>query len=227
MNRPLTRYPRRRAFAAPLFLWLLLLWPATPVPGGSPPVLLVVGDSLSAAYGMETARGWVALLEERILTGGWSYRVVNASISGDTTRGGRSRLASLLERHRPAVVVIELGGNDGLRGIPPEETERNLEAMVRAADSAGARVLLVGIRLPPNYGTAFNERFRAVFGNVAARQGVPLVPFLLEGVGGDPGLMLEDGIHPRAEAQPRLLENVWPRLEPLLGQPTGAPVPAS
>ncbi|MCU0936711.1 MAG: GDSL-type esterase/lipase family protein, partial [Gammaproteobacteria bacterium] len=127
-----------------MLLWLV--WPSAPALAATPPVLLVVGDSLSAAYGMETARGWVALLQERIAAGGWPYRVVNASISGDTTRGGRSRLASLLERHRPALVVVELGGNDGLRGVPPEETERNLEAMVRAAAESGARVLLVGIR---------------------------------------------------------------------------------
>ncbi len=210
-----------------IILYLALAWLPAPVFAASPPVLVVVGDSLSAAYGMETARGWVALLQARTAAGGWPHRVVNASISGDTSRGGRSRLPAVLERHRPAVVVIELGGNDGLRGIPPEETERNLEAMVEAARGAGARVLLVGIRLPPNYGPAFAERFGAAFANVAVRQGVPLVPFLLEGVGGNPDLMLEDGIHPRAEAQPRLLANVWPYLEPLLGEPANASVPAT
>jgi acyl-CoA thioesterase-1 len=221
----------RTPFRLPAAVHLLLAWAfalfLTPALAASPPVLVVVGDSLSAAYGMETARGWVALLQARAAERGWPHRVVNASISGDTTRGGRSRLAGVLERHRPAVVVIELGGNDGLRGIPPEESERNLEAMVQEAQGAGARVLLVGIRLPPNYGPAFAERFGAAFGNVATRQGVPLVPFLLEGVGGNPELMLEDGIHPRAEAQPRLLENVWPYLEPLLAEPGRGSLPAA
>ncbi|MBP7711589.1 MAG: arylesterase [Gammaproteobacteria bacterium] len=206
--------------------WLLLtllLGLAQPGSAGPAPVVLVLGDSLSAAYGMDTRQGWVALLQARLAREGWPHRVVNASISGDTTRGGRARLGAALERHRPALVLIELGGNDGLRGIAVEETGRNLESMVREARAAGARVLLVGIRLPPNYGPVYGERFRRVFEELAEREGVPLVPFLLEGVGGDPELMLEDGIHPRAEAQPRLLENVWPRLVPVLER-SGMPV---
>ena len=199
-----------------LLLILLLGFAPPGFAAGPGPVVLVLGDSLSAAYGMETRQGWVALLQARLADEGWPHRVVNASISGDTTRGGRARLGAALERHRPVLVLIELGGNDGLRGIAVEETGRNLEGMVRAARAAGARVLLVGIRLPPNYGPVYGERFHRIFEEVAEREGVPLVPFLLEGVGGDPELMLEDGIHPRAEAQPRLLENVWPRLVPVL-----------
>ena len=210
--------------AGPRWLLLtLLLGLAQPGSAGPAPVVLVLGDSLSAAYGMETRQGWVALLQARLAGEGWPHRVVNASISGDTTRGGRARLGQALERHRPALVLIELGGNDGLRGIAVEETGRNLESMVREARAAGARVLLVGIRLPPNYGPVYGERFRRVFEELAEREGVPLVPFLLEGVGGDPELMLEDGIHPRAEAQPRLLENVWPWLVPVLER-SGMPV---
>jgi len=180
------------------------------------PIILVVGDSLSAAYGMATASGWVTLLQDRLAERGFPHQVVNASISGDTTRGGRSRLTAALARHRPALVVLELGANDGLRGLPPEETERNLAAMIEEVKGRGAQVLLVGIRLPPNYGPVFTERFRAIFPALAERDGVQLVPFLLEGVAGRPDLMLEDGIHPRPEAQRRVLDNVWPHLDPLL-----------
>ena len=214
--------PRRSAGLRWFFL-TVLLGLAPPGSAAPAPVVLVLGDSLSAAHGMEIGRGWVALLQARLAGEGWPHRVVNASIGGDTTRGGRARLGAALESHRPALVVIELGGNDGLRGIAVEETGRNLESMVREARAGGARVLLVGIRLPPNYGPVYGERFRRVFEELAEREGVPLVPFLLEGVAGDPELMLEDGIHPRAEAQPRLLENVWPRLVPVL-ETSGMPV---
>lgn len=205
----------------------LLLWGAAalPVAAADEGVLLVVGDSLSAAYGMDPARGWVALLESRLAAAGLPRRVVNASISGDTTRGGLSRLPAALERHRPGVVIVALGGNDGLRGVPVEETERNLAAMIEAARSTGARVVLVGIRLPPNYGPVYTGRFESLFARLAERYGVPLVPFLLEGVATHPDLMLEDGIHPRPEAQPRLLENVWRHLEPVLREGGGGPPP--
>jgi acyl-CoA thioesterase-1 len=180
------------------------------------PIVLVVGDSLSAAYGFDLERGWVALLQARLRATGLPHRVVNASISGDTTRSGRGRLPAELERHRPALVMLQLGGNDGLRGVPIAESEGNLAAMIEAGRAAGAQVLLVGIRLPPNYGASYTEPFRAMFPRLAARYGVPLVPFLLEGVAGDREWMQDDGIHPRAEAQSRLLENVWGLLQGLL-----------
>jgi acyl-CoA thioesterase-1 len=210
---------------------LLLVLAASGAPAGlarERPVLLVVGDSLSAAYGIESARGWVALLEARLQARGYPHQVVNASISGDTTRGGRSRLPAALERHAPALVVLALGGNDGLRGLPLAETERNLAAMIEASRARGARLLLVGIRLPPNYGPAYSEAFRAIYPRLAERYGLPLVPFLLEGVGGDAQLMQADGLHPRAEAQTRILENVWRELAPLLAPEAAArSVPAT
>ncbi|MDD3449023.1 MAG: arylesterase [Gammaproteobacteria bacterium] len=199
-----------------ILLLALGAWGLPAAADSSAPALLVLGDSLSAGYGIDPARGWVARLERRLSGDGRPWRVVNASISGDTTRGGRARLPELLDRWRPALVVIELGGNDGLRGISPEEMRANLEAMVDLAGERDARVLLVGVRLPPNYGPAYIDAFAAVFREVARSRGVPLVPRLLDGVGGDDGLMQEDGIHPTAEAQPRLLENVWPALAPLL-----------
>lgn len=207
--------PRLRHGPAILLL-ILGVWGLPAVAAPAAPVLLVLGDSLSAGYGIDPARGWVAQLEQRLNGDGRPWRVVNASISGDTTRGGRARLPELLERWRPALVVIELGGNDGLRGISLEEMRANLEAMVDLALEREARVLLVGVRLPPNYGPLYIDAFAAVFREVARTRGVPLVPRFLDGVGGDDGLMQEDGIHPTAEAQPRLLENVWPALAPLL-----------
>jgi acyl-CoA thioesterase-1 len=193
-------------------------------PAAEAPVVLVVGDSLSAAYGMEAGRGWVALLQGRIAERGLPHQVVNASISGDTTRGGVSRLPAALERHRPALVVLELGGNDGLRGVPLAETEANLAALIERAQVAGAGVLLAGIQIPPNYGPAYTERFRRIYPSLAERYRVALVPFLLEGVAGEGALMQEDGIHPRAEAQGRILDNVWAELEPLL---TGEGTPSA
>lgn len=199
-----------------ILLLTLGVWGPPAVATPAAPVLLVLGDSLSAGYGIDPARGWVARLEQRLNGDGRPWRVVNASISGDTTRGGRARLPALLERWRPGLVVIELGGNDGLRGISLEEMRANLEAMVALALDQDARALLVGVRLPPNYGPVYIDAFAAVFREVAQSRGVPLVPRLLDGVGGDDTLMQEDGIHPTAEAQPRLLENVWPALAPLL-----------
>jgi acyl-CoA thioesterase-1 len=196
---------------------------------GARPVVLVVGDSLSAAYGMDPAQGWVALLAARIAERGLPHRVVNASISGDTTRGGRSRLPGALDRHRPALVVIELGGNDGLRGVPLEETERNLAALIESARGRGAEVLLVGMQIPPNYGRVYADGFRDLYPRLAERYGVVLVPFLLEGVAGDPRWMQVDGIHPRSDAQGRILENIWPHIEPLLRParlPAAADAPA-
>ena len=183
---------------------------------GPAPVILVVGDSLSSAYGIPVAEGWVAGLQGRLEQEGYPHRVVNASISGDTTGGGLARLEAALERHQPAWVLLELGGNDGLRGIMPRVTRGNLEAMVAQVRAAGARPVLLGIRIPPNYGPVYTRRFAAVFSDVAEGHGVPLLPFLLEGVAGDPLLMQDDGIHPRAAGQGRILDNVWEVLRPLL-----------
>lgn len=185
----------------------------------SKPLVLVVGDSLSAEYGLQRGTGWVALLEQRLAQEQIAASVVNASVSGDTTSGGRSRLPALLAQHKPAVVIVELGGNDALRGLPLAMTERNLAAMARAAKAAGARVLLVGMRLPPNYGRQYNEDFAALFGKVAKSEGTALLPFLLKGVGDAPNaseLFQPDRIHPRAAAHPIMLGNVWPVLRPLL-----------
>jgi acyl-CoA thioesterase-1 len=182
----------------------------------SAPVLLVVGDSISAGYGLPSGTGWVALLEKRLAAEHLSYRVVNASISGDTTAGGRERLPALLQRLHPAVTVIELGGNDGLRGGDLDAMRDNLDAMAAAAQKSGSRVLLVGVRLPPNYGPAYVRRFAATFSEVAKARKVALVPFLFEGFGEDNAMFQPDRIHPVAAAQPRLLDNVWPALEPLL-----------
>jgi len=184
-----------------------------------PPVLLVVGDSLSAEYGLPRGTGWVALLEQRLAREKLAWRVVNASISGDTTSGCRSRLPALLKQHRPQVVVIELGGNDALRGLPLAMTQDNITAMTRAAKAAGAKVLIAGMAVPPNYGKAYGESFIALFGTVARAEGAALVPFLLKGVADGPNadaLFQPDRIHPTAEAHPTMLANVWPALRPLL-----------
>jgi acyl-CoA thioesterase-1 len=183
--------------------------------GSQPPALLVLGDSLSAAYGIATEAGWVSLLQRRVEERGLEFQVVNASTSGETTAGGLSRLPGLLETHRPQVLVIALGANDGLRGFAFETVRTNLSRMIQLATEAGSRVLLAGIRLPPNYGVAYTEGFQAVFREVAAAEQVPLVPLLLAGVEGFE-MMQADGIHPSAAAQPRILDNVWAELKPLL-----------
>lgn len=178
--------------------------------------LLVVGDSISAAFGLETRDGWVSLLARRLEREAPQWRVVNASLSGDTSAGGLARLPALLESHAPQLVLIELGGNDGLRGQAPEQLQRNLAGMIAQSRAAGAKVLLLGMRLPPNYGPRYNRAFEQVYVQLAQQQGVPLVPFFLDGVGGVDGLMQADGIHPSAAAQSILLENLWPTLQPLL-----------
>ncbi len=185
------------------------------------PVILVVGDSLSAEYGLQRGSGWVALLEKRLAQEKIAAGVVNASISGDTTSGGRSRLPALLAQHKPAVVIVELGGNDALRGLPLAMTERNLAEMARASKAAGARVLLIGMQVPPNYGRQYNEDFAALFGKVARAEGTALLPFLLKGVGDAPNaseLFQPDRIHPKEAAHPIILGNVWPVLRPLLSK---------
>ncbi|TWI53457.1 acyl-CoA thioesterase-1 [Pseudomonas duriflava] len=178
--------------------------------------LLIVGDSISAGFGVETGQGWVSLLEKRLAKSGGEHTVVNASISGDTSAGGLARLPGLLETHKPDIVVVELGGNDGLRGQPPAQLQQNLASMVDQSKAAGAQVVLLGMRLPPNYGVRYTEAFASVFTAVAHEKNVPLVPFFLEGVGGDPRYMQGDGIHPNAQAQSRLLDNAWQVLQPLV-----------
>ncbi len=183
------------------------------------PVILVVGDSLSAEYGLPRGKGWVALLSQRLASEKLAWRVVNASISGDTTSGGRTRLPALLKEHRPRVVVIELGGNDALRGLPLTMTQANLTAMTQAAKAAGARVLIAGMQVPPNYGRQYGDDFARLFATVAKAEGTALVPFFLAGVADGPDadrLFQPDRIHPTAEAHPRMLDNVWPALRPLL-----------
>jgi acyl-CoA thioesterase-1 len=181
--------------------------------------LLIVGDSLSAEYGLARGQGWVALLEKRLGAQRIAYKVVNASISGETTSGGRSRLPALLAEHKPQVVVLELGGNDALRGLPLAMTEANLSEMARRSKASGARVLVAGIAVPPNYGRSYGDAFVALFGKVARAEGAALVPFILAGVADGPDaetLFQADRIHPKAEAHPRILDNVWPVLKPLL-----------
>lgn len=180
------------------------------------PRLLVLGDSLSAAYGLPREAGWVALLQSRLAREKFPYEVINASISGETTAGGRTRLPQLLARHRPEIVILELGANDGLRGLPLTETRNNLEAMIVTAKRAGARVLLVGMRLPPNYGPAYAEPFQALFAELARRHRVAYVPFLLQSIAGRRDYFQGDGLHPTTEAQPLILDTVWPALLPLL-----------
>lgn len=181
--------------------------------------IVVLGDSLSAEYGLVRGTGWVALLEKRLSAEKITASVINASISGDTTSGGRARLGALLKQHRPTVLVIELGGNDALRGLPLKNTQDNLSAMAQAAQKAGAKVLLLGMQVPPNYGRQYAEQFAQLFVSVAQKNKTALVPFLLKGVADrqDATAWFQaDGIHPLAKAHPQMLDNVWPALRPLL-----------
>nr|MBO2488148.1 arylesterase [Gammaproteobacteria bacterium] len=182
------------------------------------PVILIVGDSLSAGYGIDVQATWVALLERRLVQEGYGYRVVNASASGETTGGARARLPRALQIHRPRIVVLELGGNDGLRGLPLGQIKANLDALIEGSKAAGAKVVLVGMRIPPNYGPAYAERFHALYGELAKKHGIAHVDFFLEGVALDETLMQPDGIHPSAAAQGKLLDNVWPALRATLEQ---------
>jgi len=201
--------------------WVVLAWVGLTLPlsvhaKAENPVVLVVGDSLSAGYGVAVDATWVALLQKRLAAQGYGYRVVNASISGDTTGAARVRLPRALELHKPAIVILELGGNDGLRGLPVRTVRENFEFLIEHSQAAGAKVVLVGMRMPPNYGAAYADAFHALYGELASRYGTPLVGFFLEGVALDDKLMQADGIHPTAAAQPRLLDNLWPVLSPVL-----------
>lgn len=179
--------------------------------------ILVVGDSLSAGYGIDVKAGWVKLLEERLQQQGYEYRVVNASVSGETTGGGRARLSQLLEFNKPSVVVLELGANDGLRGLPLKQVRDNLEGMIQMSEAHRARVVLVGMQMPPNYGEAYTTGFKNMYSELAQAHKLTFVPFLLEDVALDEKLMQADNLHPNAQGQRQLLDNVWPKLKGLLG----------
>lgn len=181
--------------------------------------ILVYGDSLSTAYGIPQSAGWVALLEERLKQKKFDYTVVNASISGETTAGGAARIEAVLAKTRPAIVIVELGGNDGLRGLPIAQIKANLVAIIRASKRAGARVILTGMQMPPNYGAKYTNDFRAVFGEVAREERVALVPFIMEGVADKREMFQDDNIHLTAEAQPIVMENVWRRLAGMVVTP--------
>lgn len=203
-----------RTFGSLIIVFALLF--ARPGWAESDRVILVLGDSLSAAYEMELSQSWPSLLQDRLTENGHAYRVFNSSIVGDTTQSGLARLPRLLSEYHPLVVIIELGGNDGLRGLPLDVTSGNLQSMIEQSQAAGALVVLAGIRLPPNYGMTYTERFSEMYSELANDGQILFIPFLLEGIALDPDLMLEDGIHPSAEAQPLVLENVWQALEPVL-----------
>ncbi|MCL4800301.1 MAG: arylesterase [Burkholderiales bacterium] len=201
-----------------LLLVLLFAW----CPSAAAGTILVFGDSLAAAYGIGAREGWVTLLEQRLREKGLDYTVANASISGETTSGGAARIDEAVRRTQPSIVILALGSNDGLRGLPVAQMKENLARMVRAARSAGSRVLLVGNRMPPNYGRRYTEEFQQAFAEVAEAHRVPLVPFLLEGVAGNREYFLSDNLHPTAAAQPIILDTVWKGLAPLLGAQVGA-----
>lgn len=207
----------RHSHARALLLLLLSLWTLQGLHAQSDkPVILVFGDSLSAGYRMDEEQGWVALLADKLAAQNSPFEVVNASVSGETTVGGLARLPSALTTHNPAVVILELGGNDGLRGLPVANIRQNLVEMVKMSQAAGAEVILAGMQIPPNYGPRYTGPFAAQFGEIAAELDLPLIPFLIDGIPQQPELMQDDGIHPRAEAQPLIVDIVWPVLEPVL-----------
>ncbi|MCP1727990.1 acyl-CoA thioesterase-1 [Natronospira proteinivora] len=200
----------------------LLLFVALPAPSAtaSEGPILVIGDSLSADYGFDRGSGWVSLLEDRLREQDHDRMVINAAISGDTTRSGRARLPEALSEYEPAIVIIQLGGNDGLRGLPIEEARSNLDTMIETALAAEARVILVGVRMPPNYGRRYTEAFAQMYQDLAEHHDIVLVPRVLEGVAEREDLMQSDGIHPTAEAQPIILDNIWSALKGLLTDPS-------
>jgi acyl-CoA thioesterase-1 len=197
-----------------LLCLLICLWPAWVAADGK--TIVIVGDSLSAAYGMELSESWPSLLQQRLDQDGHAYRVFNSSIAGETTQGGLTRLPRLLEQYQPEIVIVELGGNDGLRGLPIEVTRDNLSSMIEQSLAAGAQVLLAEMRIPPNYGRTYTEKFNGTYAELASRHGIVLLPFLLQDIALEPGLMQADGIHPTAAAQTVILDHVWVGLEPLL-----------
>ncbi|HMK84376.1 MAG TPA: arylesterase [Steroidobacteraceae bacterium] len=199
---------------------LLLLWSASVSANVETPVILVFGDSISAGYGLpRVEQGWVAMLQARLKAQGYGYGVVNASVSGETTAGGLARLPRALALHHPRIVILELGGNDGLRALPIREMRANLSQMIDLSVESGAKVLLLGMRMPPNYGPEYGAHFAQAYAEIVRDKGPAFVPFLLKDIALSPDLMQSDGIHPNEAGQPRLLDNVWPALAPLLGQP--------
>lgn len=180
------------------------------------PTILVLGDSVSAGYGLAAGEGWVALLQARLKAQGYGYRVINASVSGETTTGGLSRLPRALSLHQPKIVILELGGNDGLRALPLDTSRRNLERIIETSRASGAEVLLLGMKIPPNYGPRYSQGFEKVFKDLARRYRLPFEPFFLEKIALVPGMIQADGLHPTAKAQPIMLETVWPVLKPML-----------
>ena len=184
------------------------------------PLILVFGDSLSAEYGLKRGSGWVALMQDQLKKEGFPHRIMNASISGETTAGGQSRLPATLKKYKPNIMILELGANDGLRGLPVAQTERNLRSMISLADSAGAKSLIVGIRVPPNYGSLYAKQFDGIFSSIAQSVNAPLVPFMLAGIADNPKMFQSDGIHPNEQAQRAIFANIWPTLvsSELLGQ---------
>ncbi|KVD35973.1 arylesterase [Burkholderia sp. MSMB1459WGS] len=215
------RWKRRAAAAALLGILLAVTAPAHAATASSPPVIVVLGDSLSAEYGLPRDTGWVSLLRQRLSTERIDYSVANASVSGDTTSGGRARLPAVLQRLKPSIVVVELGSNDALRGVPLATTEQNLRDIIASARRAQAKVVLVGMYVPPNYGPDYTQKFHAVYTRLSKDLGVPLVPFLLAGIEDKPDMFQADQMHPAQQAQRILLDNVWPTLKPLLGKPHG------
>jgi len=181
-----------------------------------PASILVLGDSLSGAWGINADEGWVALLQQKISKQGLNYNVINASVSGDTSRTGLSRIDSAMQEHKPAIVIVALGGNDGLRGLAFSEIESSLASIIERCQKDDAKVLLSAVRLPPNYGPVYIEQFAALYQGLSERYGVPLIPRMLDQVAGNRALMQEDGIHPKSEAQPQIMKNVWVGLEPML-----------
>lgn len=199
-----------------LVLFVLLFAAALPARSAEPPVILVVGDSLSAGYGLAPGQGWVALLQQRLKKGGYGHRVVNASVSGETTDGGVARLDRALATHRPAIVIIELGGNDGLRGLPVARVEANLGLLVTKSRAAGAEVLLLAVRVPTNYGPQYSSSFQKIYDDLKSRYRIGVAALMSPEVALDLAYFQPDGIHPNARAQPLLLDNVWVQLAPLL-----------
>ncbi len=206
-----------------LFMWLKIILIVLAVLGSTlaqaAPTILVFGDSLSAAYGIRQQDGWVTLLQQRLQDQRLDYNVVNASVSGETSSGGATRIAGALARHKPAITIVELGANDGLRGLPLAQMTENLAAIVGAAKKAGSRVVLVGMRLPPNYGARYSEDYAKAFAGLAKRYQCAFVPFLLDGLAAKREYLQDDNLHPTAAAQEKILDNVWPQLLPLLKTP--------
>jgi acyl-CoA thioesterase-1 len=214
----------RAACAAGAALWVMFAWTrpalAADPPAANTPAIVVLGDSISAEYGLPRGTGWVALLRQKLAQEHYDYSVANSSISGDTTSGGLARLPAVLMRLKPKIVIVELGANDALRGVPLATTQANLQAIIDRSRAANAKVLLVGMYVPPNYGPDYSQKFHAVYDQLSKDQHVPLVPFILAGFESKPEMFQADQMHPTPQAQPLLLQNVWPTLKPLLGAPS-------